>query len=154
MDTPGANAGIDAEMNGQAVAIASFLQDISNIKTPIVSFITGEANSGGAIALITGDYLVMTEHSYLSVISPEAYTDIVYKGEKSTEEIVDDLKILPKDMLENKIIDEIIDDKDFEEMLKKMKNIINNKTMEFSSISKEELIKRRKKRIEEWGEYE
>lgn len=154
VDTPGANAGIDAEMNGQAVAIASFLQDISNIKTPIVSFITGEANSGGAIALITGDYLVMTEQSYLSVISPEAYTDIVYKGEKSTEEIVDDLKILPKDMLENKIIDEIIDDKDFEKMLKKMKNIIINKTMEFSSISKEELIKRRKKRIEEWGEYE
>ena len=67
VDTPGANAGIDAEMNGQAVAIASFLQDISNIKTPIVSFITGEANSGGAIALITGDYLVMTEYSYLSL---------------------------------------------------------------------------------------
>lgn len=154
VDTPGANAGFDAEKNGQAVAIANFLQEISNIKVPIISFITGEANSGGAIALITGDYLGMLEHSYLSVISPEAYTDIVYKGEKKIEEVVDELKILPQDMLKNKIIDETIDDSNTDDMLESIKEIINNKIIEFNSISKEELIKRRKKRIEEWGKYE
>ena len=96
----------------------------------------------------------MTEHSYLSVISPEAYIDIVYKGEKDINEVVNELKILPKDMLENKIIDEIIDDSNFNDMLEKIKTIIIDKTIRLNNFSKEELVKKRKKKIEEWGKNE
>ena len=154
VDTPGANAGYEAEKNGQAVAIANLLQDISKIKVPIISFITGEANSGGAIALITGDYLVMLEHSYLSVISPEAYIDIIYKGKEKIENVINELNILPTDMLHNKIIDEIIEDNNDEKLMEEIKTIINNKIIELSNITKEELLNKRKRRIKNWGKYE
>ena len=154
VDTPGANAGYEAEKNGQAVAIASLLQDISRVKVPIISFITGEANSGGAIGLITGDYLAMLEHSYLSVISPEAYIDIIYKGKESIENIVEELRILPSEMLDDKIIDEIIDDNNFENLIEKIKIVINNKIVELTNITNDKLIENRIKRIEKWGKNE
>ena len=151
IDTQGADAGIYAEENGQASAIANLLQDISKISVPILSFITGEANSGGAIALTTGDYLCMLEHSYFSVISPESYSDIVYKGKKKIDEVIQEMRILPKDLIDEKIIDEIIQDSDFENMIEEIKAIINNKIHCFSELTKEELICRRLDRIENWG---
>ena len=151
IDTPGANAGFEAEKNGQAVAIANLLQEISRIRVPIISFITGEANSGGAIGLITGDYLAMLEHSYLSVISPEAYIDIIYKGKECIENIIEELRILPSEMLEDKIIDEIVDDNDFENLIEKIKIVINNKIVELTNITNDKLIERRMERIEKWG---
>ncbi|MBR6033757.1 MAG: hypothetical protein IKP28_03340 [Clostridia bacterium] len=154
VDTPGANAGYEAEKNGQASAIANLLQDISKIKVPIISFITGEANSGGAVALVTGDYLVMLEHSYLSVISPEAYIDIIYKGKEKLENVIDELRILPTDMLKDGIIDEIIEDNDFDKLTEEIKAIINNKITELSHLKKDELIKNRIQRIKNWGEHE
>ena len=154
VDTPGANAGYEAEKNGQAVAIANLLQDISKINVPIISFITGEANSGGAIGLITGDYLAMLEHSYLSVISPEAYIDIIYKGKESMENIIEELRILPSEMLDDKIIDEIIDDNNFENLIEKIKIVIYNKIVELTNITNDKLIERRIKRIEKWGKNE
>ena len=154
VDTPGANAGYEAEKNGQAIAIANLLQDISKIKVPIISFITGEANSGGAIGLITGDYLAMLEHSYLSVISPEAYIDIIYKGKEKLENIIEELRILPSEMLDDKIIDEIIDDNNFENLIEKIKIVINNKIVELTNITNDKLIERRMERIEKWGKNE
>ena len=151
VDTPGANAGYEAENIGQAGVIANLLQEISKIKVPIISFITGEANSGGAICLITGDYLAMLKHSYLSVISPEAYNDIVYKGKENVANIVSELKILPSEMLKDGIIDTIVDDECYEKMIDNIKSIINNKIIELSKIDGKVLVDNRKNRIEKWG---
>ena len=96
----------------------------------------------------------MSRHSYLSVISPEAYVDIIYKGKKNVEGTIDELRILPNEMLKDKIADEIIEDTDFEKMIENIKSIINDKIIELSNITKEDLIKNRIKRIEKWGMYE
>ena len=151
VDTPGANASTEAERNGQASVIANLLENIVKVKVPMISFITGEANSGGAIALITSDYLVMVKCSYLSVISPEAYVDIVYKGNKTIDEITKELKILPSEMIESGIIDEIIDDDEYGNLIKNIKEVINKKIIELKDIKKEELVERRKNKIRNWG---
>ena len=152
VDTPGADAKVESEVYGQAFQIGSLLETVSKTSVPIISFITGEANSGGAIGLISGDYLVMKKHSCLSVISPEAYSEIVYK--KVDYKVLNDMKILPSELYDDKLIDLIIEDSDFESMIDNMKKIILNKSIKLFELSKEELIRKRKERIKRWGEYE
>lgn len=79
VDTPGAHPGLEAEQRGQFIAIAEMIQRISGLRTPVVSVITGEGGSGGALALCAADRLLMLEHSYLSVISPEGCAAILWR---------------------------------------------------------------------------
>ena len=79
VDTPGAYPGIEAEERGQFVAIAEMILRISRLRTPVVSVITGEGGSGGALALCAADRLLMLEHSFLSVISPEGCAAILWR---------------------------------------------------------------------------
>ncbi|MCX5656731.1 MAG: acetyl-CoA carboxylase carboxyltransferase subunit alpha, partial [Candidatus Omnitrophica bacterium] len=71
IDTPGAYPGIGAEERGQAHSIAYNLHEMIKIKTPIVIFVIGEGGSGGALGIGVGDKVVVLEHAYYSVISPE-----------------------------------------------------------------------------------
>ena len=71
VDTPGAYPGIGAEERGQSVAIAESIMLMSRLPVPIVTIVTGEGGSGGALALATGDRVLMMENAYYSVISPE-----------------------------------------------------------------------------------
>lgn len=113
IDTPGAYPGIGAEERGQAEAIAYNLMQISRLRTPIVSVVIGEGGSGGALALSVCDRLYMLEHSVYSVISPEGCAAILWKknGDLGTEDFskaADVLKLTAQDLLNYKIIDDII----------------------------------------------
>jgi acyl-CoA carboxylase subunit beta len=79
VDTPGAHPGPDAEERGQAHAIAEIIQRSSRLRVPIVSVVTGEGGSGGALALCTSDRLLVLENAYLSVISPEGCAAILWR---------------------------------------------------------------------------
>ncbi len=72
VDTAGAYPGIGAEERGQAEAIARSTERCLTLGTPLVSVITGEGGSGGAVALASANTVMMLEHSIYSVISPEA----------------------------------------------------------------------------------
>src|SRR3546814_20169993 len=71
VDTPGAYPGIDAEARGQAEAIARSIETCVKVQVPLIAAIIGEGGSGGAIALATGNRVLMLEHAVYSVISPE-----------------------------------------------------------------------------------
>src|SRR5581483_2944840 len=79
VDTPGAYPGLGAEERGQSVAIAESIMEMSRFRVPIVSIVTGEGGSGGALALAVGDRVLMMENSYYSVISPEGCSTILFK---------------------------------------------------------------------------
>jgi acetyl-CoA carboxylase carboxyl transferase alpha subunit len=79
VDTPGAHPGPDAEERGQAHAIAEIIQRSSRLRVPIVSVVTGEGGSGGALALCTSDRLLVLENAFLSVISPEGCAAILWR---------------------------------------------------------------------------
>lgn len=79
IDTPGAHPDLDAEKRGQSSAIAEIIMSSSRLRTPIVSVVLGEGGSGGALALATGDRLLVLQHSFLSVISPEGCAAILWR---------------------------------------------------------------------------
>jgi len=108
IDTPGAYPGIEAEERGQGEAIARNIYEMMQIKVPMLSFIIGEGASGGALGIGVGDLIFMLENTWYSVISPESCSSILWRNWDNKEVAADALKLTPKDMLENKMIDHII----------------------------------------------
>ncbi len=108
IDTPGAYPGIQAEERGQAEAIAYNLKEISQLKVPVVNVVIGEGGSGGALAIGVGDAILMLEHSFYSVISPEGCAAILWKEQKAVAQAAENLKIRAQDLMDLGIIDKII----------------------------------------------
>jgi acetyl-CoA carboxylase carboxyl transferase subunit alpha len=108
IDTPGAYPGIGAEERGQAEAIAHNLKVIARLKVPIVNVVIGEGGSGGGLGIGFGDQLMMLEHSFYSVISPEGCAAIVWKDQNAVEEAAENLGLRAQTLLELGIIDKII----------------------------------------------
>src|SRR5829696_4394920 len=108
IDTAGAYPGIGAEERGQAESIARNLLEMSRLKTPIVSIITGEGGSGGALGLGVADRVAMMEHAWYSVISPEGCSGILWKGSANAAEAAAALKLTSKDLKQLGVIDQIV----------------------------------------------
>ena len=112
VDTQGAYPGIDAEERGQAEAIAYNIREIARLPVPILVTITGEGGSGGALAIAIGDRIFMLENSVYSVISPEGCASIMWRDSTKSEMAAEALKITARDLLDLKLIDEIIPEPD------------------------------------------
>jgi acetyl-CoA carboxylase carboxyl transferase subunit alpha len=108
VDTPGAYPGIGAEERGQALAIAENLEEMFNIKSPIISIVIGEGGSGGALGIAVADKVFMMEYSVYSVISPESCASILWSDPKMAETAANALQLSPNKALELKVIDAII----------------------------------------------
>ncbi|HEX7286685.1 MAG TPA: acetyl-CoA carboxylase carboxyltransferase subunit alpha [Candidatus Angelobacter sp.] len=108
IDTPGAYPGLGAEERGQAEAIARNLREMARIRVPVITTITGEGGSGGALALAVSDRVFMMENSIYSVISPEGCASIMWRDASKKETAAQALRITAPDLKEMKIIDEII----------------------------------------------
>ncbi len=108
VDTPGAYPGIGAEERGQALAIAENLEEMFNIKCPIISIVIGEGGSGGALGIAVADKVFMMEYSVYSVISPESCASILWSDSKMAETAANSLQLSPNKALELKVIDGII----------------------------------------------
>jgi acetyl-CoA carboxylase carboxyl transferase subunit alpha len=108
VDTPGAYPGIGAEERGQALAIAENLEEMFNIKSPIIAIVIGEGGSGGALGIAIADKVFMMEYSVYSVISPESCASILWSGPKMAETAANALQLSPNKALELKVIDGIV----------------------------------------------
>lgn len=108
VDTPGAYPGIGAEERGQALAIAENLEEMFNIKAPIISIVIGEGGSGGALGIAIADKVFMMEYSVYSVISPESCASILWSDPKMAETAANSLQLSPNKAFELKVIDGII----------------------------------------------
>jgi acetyl-CoA carboxylase carboxyl transferase subunit alpha len=110
VDTPGAFPGIDAEARGQAEAIASCIEKLLSLNVPVITFVTGEGGSGGALAIAVANHVYMLEHSIYSVISPEGCASILWK--EATKETIPlaagALKLTAQDLSKLGIIDGIV----------------------------------------------
>ena len=108
VDTPGAFPGIGAEERGQGQAIANNLFELSRLRTPIISIVTGEGGSGGALALAIADKIFMLEHSVYSILTPEGFASILWKDASRTKEAAEVMKITAKNLKDFNIIDDVI----------------------------------------------
>lgn len=108
VDTPGAFCGIGAEERGQGEAIARCLAEFMNLRTPVISIITGEGGSGGAIALAVADRVLMLENAMYSVISPRGCASILWKDASRELEAAECLKITAEDLVGFGVAEDII----------------------------------------------
>lgn len=155
IDTPGAYPGIGAEERGQASAIANSIYTMTNLNVPIVTVITGEAASGGAIALGLSDYLIMMENSIYSILSPEGFASILWKDVKMAKEAMNLMKLTSYDLLKFKIADEVVKEKEglgreeFKENYKRLRASIKKALNKLSRVRKSDLLIKRRKRFSE-----
>ncbi len=108
VDTPGAYPGLGAEERGQAEAIAHNLREMARLQAPIITTITGEGGSGGALAIAVADRVLMMENSIYSVISPEGCASIMWRDATRKEQAAEALRITAPDLTELGCIDGIV----------------------------------------------
>lgn len=159
IDTPGAYPGIKAEETGQGVAIATNLREMSKLNVPIVAIITGEGCSGGALGLAVADRVMMLEHAYYTVISPEGCASILWRDAARFADAAEALKITSKDLLEFDIIDEEIAEPiggahtDYNVVADNMKSAIMNALDELSKKTPEVLKEERYNKFRKMGRF-
>ncbi|MBI2440631.1 MAG: acetyl-CoA carboxylase carboxyltransferase subunit alpha [Lentisphaerae bacterium] len=108
IDTPGAYPGVGSEERHVAEAIATNLRELFLLKVPIIVTVIGEGGSGGALGIGVGDRILILEHAYYSVISPEGCAAILWKDRAFTGQAAAALKLTAPDLLQAGLVDEIV----------------------------------------------
>jgi acetyl-CoA carboxylase carboxyl transferase subunit alpha len=153
IDTPGAYPGVGAEERGQAEAIAKSIECCMELKVPTLAIIIGEGGSGGAIALASSNKVIMFENAIYSVISPEGCATILWRDPKKMLDAAKAMKLSAKDLLELKVIDEIISEplggahRDRDLILENVKKSLIKNLENFLSKSSNEIISERKEKF-------
>jgi acetyl-CoA carboxylase carboxyl transferase subunit alpha len=153
VDTAGAYPGVGAEERGQAEAIARSTEKCLTLGVPLISLITGEGGSGGAVALAAASHLIMLEHSIYSVISPEGCASILWSDSTRSKDAAAAMKITANDLKALGIIDEIVPEpvggahRDPVQTLQKAGDAIERALDQFSGLGADEIRARRKARF-------
>ncbi len=108
VDTPGAYPGMEAEEHGQGEAIARNLAAMSSLHVPVIAVVTGEGNSGGALAISVANQILMLENAVYSVLSPEGFASILWKDASRHEEACEVMKLTARDLREAGVADHLI----------------------------------------------
>ncbi len=159
INTPGADPGLGAEERGQAWAISQLLLCLSSINVPVVSVITGEGGSGGALALTVADRIIMLSNAVFSVASPETCASILLRDIKRADEMAVALKLNAQSLLEMDIVDEVIEEPSNENLLdspafiKSLESSLKKHLDEVCSQNIQELIDLRYARLRKIGKF-
>ena len=157
IDTAGAYPGIEGEERGQSEAIARNLAVMSELKTPILVVVTGEGGSGGALAISVGDNIAMLQYATYSVASPEACASIIWRTADKASDAAEAMKVSANELKKLKIIDEIIEEplggahRDYDQISSSIKDSLIKNLSALNSMSMEQLLDRRYKRLVEIG---
>jgi len=159
IDTPGAYPGIGAEERGQAQAIAENLRDMMRIETPIIATIIGEGGSGGALGIGVADRVMILEHAYYSVISPEGCASILWRNSVKAPEAAEALKVTGENLVRFGIVDEVVKEPlggahhDPEFVAENLKTAILNHIKELLPVETETLRQNRYEKYRQIGEF-
>lgn len=160
IDTPGAYPGIGAEERNQSEAIARNLFELSKMRAPIVATVTGEGGSGGALAIGVADHVMMLQYGIYSVISPEGCASILFKKAERAKEAAEAMRVTSKDLLEFKLIDEIVPEphggahRDPALMMATLKERIVNHVERLCRVPMTKLLSDRYGRLMTYGTYD
>jgi acetyl-CoA carboxylase carboxyl transferase subunit beta len=157
VDTPGAYPGIGAEERGQSIAIAQSIMEMSGLAVPIITIVTGEGGSGGALALAAGDRVMMMENAYYSVISPEGCSIILWKNAAAASTAAAALRITAPELLRLGIVDAVVPEpegaahEDPVVTAANLKMAIVTSLSELRSLDAQTLLDRRYRRFRAFG---
>ena len=157
VDTAGAYPGVGAEQRGQSEAIASSIKTCLGVDVPLISIIIGEGGSGGAVAIATGDRVLMLENSVYSVISPEGCASILWQKEGFDEIAANSLKLTSSDLVKLNVIDEVISEplggahRDIDKTIENVKQSLVKNLKELNSSKHTNLLSLRRKKYLKYG---
>ena len=157
IDTPGAYPGMDSEERGINEAIAKNMAVMSKIKTPVISTVTGEANSGGAIAIAVADQLNMLQYSTYTVITPEGCATILWKSTTRAAQAAEAMGVTSGRLKELGMVDQIIEEplggahRDIVAASEKIKTALLEQIDQLSKMSTDDLLSRRYARLMSYG---
>jgi acetyl-CoA carboxylase carboxyl transferase subunit alpha len=159
IDTTGAYPGVGAEERGQSEAIARNLFVMASLRTPIVSLVVGEGGSGGALAIGVADRIYMLQYSIYSVISPEGCASILWKSADKAELAADAMGITADRLDKLGLVDAVVPEplggahRDPLAMAETMKNTLVEALAELESLSPQELVAERRRKLASYGVY-
>ena len=157
IDTPGAYPGVDSEARGINESIAENLALMSRLQTPIIATVTGEGNSGGAIAIGVCDHLNMLQYSTYFVISPEGCATILWKSADFKAAAAEAMGVTSTRLEELGIVDLTIKEplggahRNMEEMAARLKSNLLQQVDHFQHMAIDELLERRYRRLMSHG---
>lgn len=152
VDTAGAFCGLEAEERGQGQAIAENLMEMMTLRVPVITVITGEGGSGGALALAVADRVWMLENGAYSVISPEGCASILWKDAARREDAADHLGLTAEKLLHLNIVDRVIAEGEaMEVLMKKLGSALYDEITALKRLSTEELLQSRYQRFRKIG---
>lgn len=108
IDTPGADPGAETHTHGGGEAIARNLFEMMRLQVPVIAVIIGEGGSGGAMGIGVGDRLLMQQHTYCSVVSPESCSAILWRNGTMAKTAAEQLQLTASHLLHWQLIDAII----------------------------------------------
>lgn len=157
IDTPGAYPGIQAEEQGQAIAIAQSIRLMARLDVPIISVVIGEGGSGGALALAAADQVFACSNAVYSVISPEGCAAILWKDSAMAPAAAAALRIEARELLQLGIVDGVVIEPhegahtDHLVMAERLRAVIVQGLEELSAVTPAELVARRHARFRAYG---
>ena len=158
VDTPGAYPGKEAEEHGQGEAIARNLAVMSRLSVPVICVVTGEGNSGGALALSVANKILMLENAVYSVLSQEGFASILWKDASRHEEACELMKLTSDNLQKAGVADEIIPEPvggahlDPQHLYPEMDAVINRNLNHLMLLSPAEIIADRRAKFRHLGE--
>ncbi|MDQ6630205.1 MAG: acetyl-CoA carboxylase carboxyltransferase subunit alpha [Verrucomicrobiota bacterium] len=159
IDTAGAYPGIGAEERHIAEAIAVNLREMILLEVPVIAVVIGEGGSGGALGIGVADRVLIFENAYYSVISPEGCAAILWKDRAAAAQAAEALKITAKDLLELKLVDEIIPEplggahQDLIQSAENLKKYLLKNLERLQKLSSSERLKLRYKKFRAHGQF-
>ena len=160
IDTPGAYPGLGAEERGQAEAIARNLREMAALRTPILSVVTGEGGSGGALAIGMGNRVLMLEYAIYSVISPEGCAAILWGNAAKAPEAAESMRITAPDLLRLRVIDAIVPEpvggahRDWDGAAGHLREALREHLRPLASMSLDDLVAERYDKFRRIGAFE
>ena len=152
-DTSGAYPGLGAEERGQGEAIARSTERCLTLGVPLVATIIGEGGSGGVLAIVSANKLLILEHAVFSVASPEAGASILFRDRAEAPRLATAWKMTAQDLLGFRIVDRIIDEpaggahSDPQEAIRRVGDAVEDELKRLSELSPEALRKQRADRF-------
>ena len=157
IDTAGAYPGIGAEERNQSEAIARNLLEMSKLRTQIICIVTGEAGSGGALAVGVGDKVIMLQYAIYSVISPEGCASILWKDASRASEAAEAMGVTASQIFQHKLVDMVVDEplggahRNVTKMAETLKQVIHEQLRYLQSLSIDELLDERYRKLMAMG---
>jgi acetyl-CoA carboxylase carboxyl transferase subunit alpha len=159
VDTPGAFPGPASEERGVAEAIARSIMLMSGLRTPVVTVITGEGGSGGALAIAVGDVVLALENAIYSVISPEGCASILWRSPEKSQEAAVAMRLTAADQHELGVIDEVVPEpaegahENVNETARRLRERIVHHLDTLAGRERQVLVDNRYRRYRQMGEY-